>query len=552
MLALDGVSLAFGARRVLAGVSLVVPDDARIGVVGPNGIGKSTLLRVMAGLQAPDEGALHRAPPGLRVGFLDQRGRPPGVETVAEHLARRTGVAAAGARLDELTRALEDDPGRVDEYSDALERFLALGGDDLDARAAAALTEVGLSADRLGLPMAALSGGQAARVGLAVLLLARLDLLLLDEPTNDLDFEGLAILEALVEAHRGAVVTVSHDRAFLDRCARRIVEIVEPSHEIREYAGGWSDYVRQRDIARERQYEAHGRYSGERERLEGRMRRQRAWSEEGVRREKTRPRDGDRIGRAMRSERSEQQASKVRATERALERLEAVDKPWEGWRLQMRLASGRGGGDVVASVSGAVVRRGSFTLGPVDLEVRRGERVVVTGPNGGGKSTLIATLLGRLAPDEGTARIGPSVVVGEVEQERTGLLGAARLLDAVTERTGMTGEEARTLLAKFALDADRVTRPPAQLSPGERTRALLAILAAREASCLVLDEPTNHLDLEAIEQLEGALEGYEGALLLVTHDRRMLERVRVTRRIEVRDGRVSEVAAPSAGGLTGG
>jgi ATPase subunit of ABC transporter with duplicated ATPase domains len=546
VLALDGVSLAFGPRRVLSGVSLIVPDDARIGVVGPNGIGKSTLLRVMAGALPPDEGTVLRAPPTLRVGLLDQRGGLPPDETVGAHLARRTGVADAERRLDSLARAMEDDPGRVGEYSDALEAFLALGGADLQARAGVALTDVGLAADRLEMPVAALSGGQAARVGLAALALARLDLLLLDEPTNDLDFDGLAILERLVGAHRGAVVAVSHDRAFLDRCARRILEITEPAHEVREYAGGWSDYVRQRDTARGRQYEAHGRYAAERDRLESRMRRQRAWSEEGVRREKRRPADPDKIGRAMRSERSEQQASKVRATERALERLDAVDKPWEGWRLQLRLASGRGGGEVVAALEGAVARRGAFALGPVDLMVRRGDRIAVTGPNGGGKSTLIQALLGAMPLERGSARLGPSVVVGEVEQERTSLLAAPALLDAVTERTGLTGEEARTLLAKFALDADRVVRPAADLSPGERTRALLAVLAARPVTCLVLDEPTNHLDLEAIEQLEGALADYGGALLLVTHDRRMLERVSVTRRLEVRDGRVSERPAATA------
>ncbi|WP_217912891.1 ABC-F family ATP-binding cassette domain-containing protein [Miltoncostaea marina] len=540
MLALEDVSVAFGPRPVLSGVSLIVPDDARIGVVGPNGIGKSTLLRVMAGLQAPDAGAVRLAPPALRVGLLDQRGRPRGPETAARHIARRTGVGPAAERLDALTRALERDPGVVEEYSEALERFLALGGDDLEARTGAAMAEVGLPAGRLDVPMSALSGGQAARVGLAVMLLARLDVLLLDEPTNDLDLDGLALLERIVDGHRGAVVAVSHDRAFLDACARRIVAIVEPTHEAREYAGGWSDYTRAQAIERERAYEAHGRYREERGRLEQRMRRQRAWSEEGVRREKKRPRDPDRIGRAMRAERSEQQASKVRATERALERLAPVEKPWEGWRLQLRLGPGAGGGDVVAALEGAVVRRGAFTLGPVDLEVRRGDRVAVTGPNGAGKTTLVDALLGRVALDAGRSRRGPSAVVGEIEQERTGLLGAARLLDAVTERTGLTGQEARTLLAKFALDADRVARPPADLSPGERTRALLAILAAREVTCLVLDEPTNHLDLEAIEQLEEALDDYAGALVLITHDRRMLERVRVGRRVEVRDGRVRE------------
>jgi len=539
VLALDRVSKAYGPRAVLSDVSLLVPPGARVGVVGPNGIGKSTLLRVMAGLERPDAGQVRRAPAALRVGLLSQRGRPPGDETVRELLAERTGVAAAEAELERLTAALERHPGRVEEHGEALERFLALGGDDLDARAGAALAAVGLPGDRLDMPVAALSGGQAARAGLAALVLARLDVLLLDEPTNDLDFGGLEVLEGLVAAHPGAVVAVSHDRAFLDRCARRIVEIVEPTHEAREYAGGWSDYVRRREEDRARRYAAHGRYAGERARLEERMRRQRAWSEQGVRREKQRPRDPDRIGRAQRTERSEQQASKVRATERALERLEAVDKPWEGWRLRLELA-GRRGGDVVARLAGAVVRRGAFRLGPVDLEVRRGDRLAITGPNGGGKTTLLDAIAGRAALAEGERMLGPSVVVGEVEQERLGLLGAPRLLDAVLERTRLSAQEARALLAKFGLDADRVVRPALDLSPGERTRALLAVVSAREVSCLVLDEPTNHLDLEAIEQLEEALQGYAGALLLVTHDRWMLERVRVARRLEVREGAVTE------------
>ena len=539
MLTLEDVTVAFGPRTALGGVSLLVPDDARIGVVGPNGIGKSTLLRVMAGELEPDEGSVRRAPPTLRVGLLDQRGRPPADETVGEHLARRTGVAAAERRLDDLTARLADDVRLADQHAEALEAFLALGGDDLAARAGAAMAEVGLPADRLDVPMRDLSGGQAARVGLAVLLLARLDLLLLDEPTNDLDLPGLALLERIVDRHPGAIVTVSHDRAFLDRCARRIAEITEPDHGLVEYAGGWSEYVRQRDVARGQAYARHGRYVAERDRLTDRVRRQRQWSEEGVRNAKRKARDNDRIGRAMKTERSEQQASKVRATERAIERLEAVDKPWEGWRLQLRLAGG-GGGEAVADLEGAVVVRGAFRLGPVDLHVRRGDRIVVTGPNGGGKSTLLAALLGRLTLAEGTARLGPSVVVGEIGQERTAMLGAPRLVDAFTGPDGMTPQDARSLLAKFGLDADRVERPAADLSPGERTRALLAALAAREASLLVLDEPTNHLDLPAIEQLEEALDDYAGTLLLVTHDRRMLERVEVTRRLRVEDGAVSE------------
>jgi ATPase subunit of ABC transporter with duplicated ATPase domains len=288
--------------------------------------------------------------------------------------------------------------------------------------------------------------------------------------------------------------------------------------------------VRQREIAKARQAEAHRRGEAERDRLHERMRTQRAWSEQGVRGERRRPRDNDRAARGARIERTEKQAAKVRATERALERLERVEKPWEGWELRMSFGDAPAGSEVVARLSGAVVERGAFRLGPLDLEVRRGERVAILGPNGSGKTTLIGALLGRMPLRAGSRHLGPAVVVGELDQARA-LLPGASALDAAVEATGLTPQDARSLLAKFGLGAEHVLRPADRLSPGERTRAELAVLTARGVNLLVLDEPTNHLDLEAIEQLETALERYAGTLLLVTHDRRLLERVRLTRRI---------------------
>lgn len=539
VLRLSQVSVSFGPRRVLHAIDLDVDPAARMGLVGPNGIGKTTLLRVLAGLQAVDEG-VRTALPGLRVGYLPQEPDLRGDETLMGYLARRTGVAAAERALDAATAALVDaDEAAIHAHSDALERFLGLGGDDLAARAAAALADVGIPRDRLDVPMTALSGGQAARATLAVLLLARVDVLLLDEPTNNLDFAGLALLERVVAGTPAAVVVVSHDREFLDRCATYIAEITEPDHTVRGFAGGWTDYVRQRAEARARQGAAHQAYSSERDRLQDRIRRQRAWSEQGVRGEKRKAaRDNDRVGRGTRMERSEQQASKVRATERAIARLEAVDKPWEGWELRMAIPAGDLGSDVVARLEGAVVERGAFRLGPVDLEVRRGDRIAITGPNGGGKSTLLAALLGRLPLTAGERTLGPSVRVAEIAQDRGALAGEAPLLEVMEGATGQRPEDLRSLLAKYALDADAVTTPAARLSPGQRTRAHLALLVASSPNCVVLDEPTNHLDLEAIERLEEALEDYPGTVLLVSHDRRMLDTLRLSRRVAVEGGRV--------------
>jgi ATPase subunit of ABC transporter with duplicated ATPase domains len=251
--------------------------------------------------------------------------------------------------------------------------------------------------------------------------------------------------------------------------------------------------------------------------------------------------DNDKLGRNMRSESTEKQAAKARQTQRMIERLDVVEEPRKEWELRMEIAAAPRSGSVVATLRGATVKRGDFAFGPVDLQIDWADRVAITGANGAGKSTLLAALLGRLELDGGSSVLGSGVVVGEVDQARGLFLGGEPLSAAFEAAVPeLSPEEVRTLLAKFGLKAFHVLRPAATLSPGERTRAALALLQARGVNLLVLDEPTNHLDLPAIEQLESALSSYTGTLLLVTHDRRMLEAVTVNRRIEVAGGRVHE------------
>jgi ATPase components of ABC transporters with duplicated ATPase domains len=517
---------------VLDSISLSVAAGQRLGIVGPNGIGKSTLLRILAGEELPDAGAVERAPARVTVGLLPQEPDARSGETLRAYLARRTGVQAASDALDERTEELGVDPEAMSEYSDALDHFLAIGGGDFDARVGQTCAEVGLPADRLDVEMDALSGGQFARAALAAILLSRFDVLLLDEPTNNLDFAGLAQLERFVATTTSAVVTVSHDRAFLDVVVDRILEIEEESHRGVEFAGGWSDYVESRALARRQGYEQHAEYVAKRDALSSRAQAQRAWSEEGKARVK-RSGETDKHIRASKTARSEKQASKARATERAIDRLETVEKPWEGWELHLELAPTARSGDVVARLEQAVVRRGSFTLGPIDLEIGWGERIAILGPNGSGKTTLLRALLGELDLSSGRRWVGPGVTIGSMDQARQRFLGAAALLDEFIGATGLDLSGARSLLAKFGLGANDVVRPGRELSAGERSRAQLAALMATGVNCLVLDEPTNHLDLAAIEQLEQALESFDGTLLLVSHDRRLLDAVQTDRVIEL-------------------
>lgn len=433
------IAKSYGDTVVLDRLSLTVAPSSRVGVVGPNGIGKSTLLRVLAGLEEPDSGTIKREPPDLSVAYLAQQ-----------------------------------------------------------------------------LDVAGLSGGEAARRKLEAILTADAEVLLLDEPTNDLDFAALQSLEHFVQKHRGGLVVVSHDRAFMEGMTS-IVEFEAETRSVREYTGGWSQFAQQRAAARARQESAYADYRVGRERIEEQVRRMRQWEERGYGqgRKKKKTKDVKKVG------------------EKKLARLERVEKPWTPWRLQLTLAPKQRGGDVVARLERAIIARDGFRLGPISLELRQGDRLALLGRNGVGKTTLLKALLGELPLASGRRWVGPSVVLGELPQGEGQFGGSQRLLDSFVDLAGLTVDDARSLLAKFALGAGDVLRPGRSLSPGERSRAAIALLAARHVNALVLDEPTNSLDLEAIEQLEFALEDFQGALVLVTHDRRFLDAFGATQTIEL-------------------
>lgn len=542
----SGLAGGHGHRTLFDALDLTVAPGDVVGVVGANGAGKSTLLRILGGDLAPQAGTVSLAPSDAFVGWLPQEHKRVSGETVAGYIARRTGCAEATREMDASAEALADPDvtdAAADRYNTALTRWLASGAADLEERIPAVLADLGLdlSASPEQVLMTSLSGGQAARVGLAALLLSRFDVVLLDESTNDLDLDGLTRLEAFVQELRGGVVLVSHDREFLARSVTRVLELDLAQRTNRVYGGGYEAYLEERATLRRQAREKYEEFAEQKQDLVSRARTQREWSSQGVRNAMKKSPDNDKLRRKANSESSEKQAQKVRQMESRIARLEEVEEPRKEWRLEFTIGAAPRSSSVVATLNDAVFRQGGFTLGPVSLQVNAGERIGITGPNGAGKSTLLRGLLGRQAPDEGMAALGSSVQIGEIDQARSLLVGTVPLAAAVEALVPeMASGEVRTLLAKFGLRADHVNRPVDELSPGERTRASLALLQARGVNVLVLDEPTNHLDLEAIEQLEQALETYEGALLLVTHDRRMLDTVRTDRRWQVQEGRVTE------------
>ncbi|MDF9816571.1 ATPase subunit of ABC transporter with duplicated ATPase domains [Streptomyces sp. SPB162] len=478
---------------------------------------------------APPSATSRRSPSGAQ-------GRPSGTSSPAAPASRPHRARSTPPRRRWSTRRRAP----TTRTPRGLERWLDLGGADLEERSEEVAASLGLSIG-LDQQMTSLSGGQAARAGLASLLLSRYDVFLLDEPTNDLDLDGLDRLEKFVKGLRAGTVVVSHDREFLARTVTKVVELDLAQQQVNTYGGGYEAYLEEREVSRRHAREEYDEFADKKSSLEARGQMQRSWMDQGVKNARRKATDNDKIGRKFRSEASEKQAAKARQTQRMIERLDVVEEPRKEWELKMEIAAAPRSGAVVATLRGAEVRRGDFTFGPVDLQIDWADRVAITGANGSGKSTLLAALLGRLPLDAGNAALGPGVVVGEVDQARGLFFGEEPLMDAFAASVpDLEPADVRTLLAKFGLKAAHVLRPAATLSPGERTRAALALLQARGVNLLVLDEPTNHLDLPAIEQLESALSSYNGTLLLVTHDRRMLNAVSTTRRIEVADGRVTE------------
>ena len=529
-------------RTLFESLDLTVAPEDVVGVVGANGAGKTTLLRILAGDLEPLHGSVSTAPADAFVGWLPQEHERIADETVGHYVARRTGAAAATAAMEQAADALgagDHTRAAQDAFAHHLDHWQASGAPDLDDRLGPVLADLGLDVDP-DAPMTSLSGGQAARAALAALLLSRFDVVLLDEPTNDLDLAGLDRLEGFVRGVRAGVVLVSHDREFLSRVVTRVVELDLAQGRVAVYDGGYDAFLEERAVARRHAREAYEEFSDKKADLVRRARVQREWSSQGVRNAIKKSPDNDKIRRKAQMESSEKQGQKVRQMESRIARLEEVEEPRKEWSLQFTIGSAPRSSSVVATLDDASVRLGPFTFGPASLQVSAGDRIGVTGPNGAGKTTLLRLLLGRLAPDAGRASLGASVAVGEIDQARTGLAEDAALGDAFeAAMPEVAPAEVRTLLAKFGLKADQVTSLVGRLSPGERTRAAMALLQARGVNLLVLDEPTNHLDLPAIEQLEEALESYDGSLLLVSHDRRLLDNVRLDQRWHVVDGRVT-------------
>jgi ATP-binding cassette subfamily F protein 3 len=517
----------YGVQAVLEQVSFVVNRGDRVGLIGANGCGKTTLLRILMGLEKPDSGSVSLER-GLRVGYLPQgidltegvtlggyvRSGVPGLED-----ARRE-VDDLAARMDMAQG--EALAGLVEAYGRALERFERLGGYAVEHHLAVILRGLGLEGVDPETPLDRLSGGQQTRAGLARLLLAGPDLLLLDEPTNHLDLEALEWLEGFLNAYRGAVMLVSHDRAFLDGTVRRIFELDAQTHRLTEYAGNYSDYVQAKEKALSKQWAAWRDQQEEIRRIRQDIARTK---EQALRVERTTtPRQPGPRRYAKKVARKA--LSREKKLERYLASDERVEKPRQTWGLKIDFGTMPYSGQQVIRLEGIGHRFGgrAWLFRGVDLTLTHGERIALVGSNGAGKSTLLRILAGELEPAEGRVVVGPSVRLGYMPQRQESLDPAATPLSIILDSAPMSETDARNFLHFFLFAGDEVFVPVSNLSYGERACLLLARLVIAGANCLLLDEPINHLDIPARERFEQALAAFPGAVVAAVHDRAFIDR----------------------------
>ena len=526
MLQVSNLSKRYGDEVILDGVSFAVNPGDRVGLIGPNGCGKTTLYRCIIGQEQPDNGTVNLSPPDLRLGYLAQGLAYNPDDTVGNLLlahSQRRQIEAEVARLAEAIANAHDAAqiALFAAYNAALAALEALGSARNVHQAQAALDGLGLGGLSLCTSVEILSGGQKTRLGLARVLLSEPQLLLLDEPTNHLDIDALEWLEEWLGGFRGAALIVSHDRAFLDHTVDRILDLDPVEHSAVEYTGNYSAYIQAWEKKRATQWTQwrDQQYEIRRARQDIARTRNQALSVEltttpgqpGVR----------RIAKKV--------AKKAKARERKLERyLESEDRVEKSdltWQMKLAFADmPQSGQDVLTLEDLAMGFSGAPLFGDVNQVLRQGERVALTGPNGAGKTTLLRLITGELSPTDGRIRLGSNVRLGYSAQEQETLDEMKNAFETIRAVAPLGETEARSFLHYYLFTGDDVFTPIEDLSYGERARLMLAVLVAQGCNLLLLDEPINHLDIPSRERFEQAMRAYKGTVVAVVHDRFFIER----------------------------
>ena len=542
MLRVNQVKKSFGIDTLFHSITFTVQDGERVGLVGPNGCGKTTLMRIITGQEKADAGSVHTVPADLRVGYLAQgMAFDPG-DTLGAVITRLEGdIPALSNRLEALAQdyhRLAEDAALQSEYDHILAQIEQAA--ENAGKAAAVLSALGLSELPPELLVSSLSGGQKTRLALAEVLLSNPRLLLLDEPTNHLDLDMLSWLEDWLLAFPGAVLVVSHDRAFLDRVATSILEMDTVSRTGKRYEGNYTAYLEQKLAERERQWQAYSDQQAEIARLRGSASHVRSLSKF---RKGGKADTGDKFARGFFANRGLETMRRAKQIEQRIDRLmneDHIDKPGRTWQIKMEFDDVPSSGRVVVAFEDLSVGYGdNVLLSDLNQTIRYGDRVALVGRNGAGKTTLLRAIAGKIPALHGAVRLGSNVRAGYMTQEHEHLDPEMNALQTIQSILLKPETEARAFLSMYLFRGDDVFLPVGKLSYGERARLALACLVAQGCNLLLLDEPVNHLDIPSRARFEQAMESFEGTCLAVVHDRYFIEGFATTI-WEIRDGKVME------------
>lgn len=527
MLAVSNLSKSFGVKPVLKNINFTLKPGEIAGLIGPNGCGKTTLMRILAGEESQDLGSVNYTPADVRIGYLPQGLVIDPRATITSFISERTGYLPG---LLQRLEVLADDIATGNagesiqlEYNRLLDEIAAVPGSQADPEEL--LRRFGLAGLDRDMPVEHLSGGQKTRLSLLGVLAGSPQMLLLDEPTNHLDIAMLEWLEDWLINARCAALVISHDRAFLDAVTQIIFELNPETHSIKEYPGNFSAYLEFKEHELDTHWQRYTDQQGEIQALRSsadHLRRIARFRKGG------KADGGDKFAKGFFGNRAKATIGRARHVENRLDKLlheDHVDKPGQSWQMKVEFGSERTGGQIVLAMEKLSIgySAGQALLGDIDLVLRSGDRVALIGPNGCGKTSLLRTLTGEISPLDGQYRYGSGIKYGYMAQSQDTLEADKNALEHILAGSGWNETDARTFLHRYLFSGDDVFTPAGSMSFGERARLMLALLSASGCNLLLLDEPVNHLDIPARTQFEKALRGYPGSVLAVTHDRYFID-----------------------------
>lgn len=521
----ENIHKAYGSAIVLNGISFSVAKGQKVGLVGYNGTGKTTLFNILAGIIKQDDGIVTMRP-GATLGYLPQDTSISSEETVRDYVRRVSGMAA-------LEKDLEESP-------EAMEEYIRRDGYTFNHRLKVMLAGFGLPSADDSRQLSLLSSGQRSKVFMVGMLLSDPDIMLLDEPTNNLDLPALIWLESFLARSDAACIIISHDRQFLDRLVQKIFEIDWQTRSLNVTNGRYSDYLLRKDKERIKQLSEHEAQQEEIKRLEENARKKKQEALSGSRYTGT---DNDKFLRGFKRDRASKSGKQAKAMEKRIQQMDIIDKPVERSALRIQIQPGKLGGksEIVLADLVAGYLPISFKLGPISLTIPYGDRIAILGLNGTGKTTLLRTISGELAALSGEVIIGGSLVVGNLTQEHSNLPRGETIKNFLVQRVGVDIQDAYLLATRFGFKADEIDKGIGDLSPGGRARLLFAVFSALSTNVLILDEPTNHLDIEAVVALEEAVAHFEGTIIVVTHDRSFIEKLKPTEIFVMSEGQLARL-----------